>query len=192
MRPIRLVAALLAVALASLQVARAADADAELNATYAALMAKLDAPNQARLRDAQRAWIAFRDKECAFRSQGSDAGSIGPTAIAGCVTELTAARTVELKAQLDCPEGDVACVPRNRDAAASVDSAAASTVACSKTMGAAKAATLVQECLKVSPATHPPCNAANSCGLIIDEIARSCAMLGMTAPAFCSQYTGAH
>jgi hypothetical protein len=34
----------------------------------------------------------------------------------------------------------------------------------------------VNLCIKVSPATHPPCNAANSCAMIEDEIARSCAL----------------
>jgi hypothetical protein len=164
-----------------------ADADTALNATYKALMSQLDASNQARLRDAQRAWVAFRDKECAFRAQGSDAGSIGPTVIAGCVAELTAARTQQLKAQLDCPEGDVACAPRNRDAAANA-APLASSDACSKSAGASKAERLVKQCLEVSPATHPPCNAANSCDLITDEITRGCAMMRKNAPSFCAEY----
>ncbi|WP_343237380.1 hypothetical protein [Xanthomonas sp. D-109] len=37
-------------------------------------------------------------------------------------------------------------------------------------------------CRAVSPATHPPCNAANSCAMIDDEIARSCALLGRDGP----------
>jgi hypothetical protein len=47
---------------------------------------------------------------------------------------------------------------------------------------------LVNECLQVSPATHPPCNAQNSCALIISEIRRSCSMLGQGAPGFCADY----
>ncbi|WP_370655211.1 hypothetical protein [Sphingomonas aurea] len=34
----------------------------------------------------------------------------------------------------------------------------------------------------MSPATHPPCNAANSCALIEDEIARSCALFDGDGP----------
>ncbi|HMN53114.1 MAG TPA: hypothetical protein PKC32_02855 [Sphingopyxis sp.] len=42
-------------------------------------------------------------------------------------------------------------------------------------------------CRNVSPATHPPCNAANSCAMIENEIARSCALLGKDGalPADC-------
>jgi hypothetical protein len=40
----------------------------------------------------------------------------------------------------------------------------------------AAAARRVRVCRNVSPATHPPCNAINSCAIIDDEIARSCAL----------------
>lgn len=58
-------------------------------------------------------------------------------------------------------------------------------VSCTSTIGAAKAKVLVQRCLDVSPATRPPCNAANSCAMIEEEIARGCGFLGKDAPAFC-------
>jgi len=50
--------------------------------------------------------------------------------------------------------------------------------ACSETLGAREAASLVSRCIAVSPATHPPCNAANSCALIQDEIDRACGLYG--------------
>jgi hypothetical protein len=59
---------------------------------------------------------------------------------------------------------------------------------CLQTAGKARAEQLVKECLKVSPATHPPCNSQNSCELITDEIRRSCALLGFEAPSFCDGY----
>jgi hypothetical protein len=59
---------------------------------------------------------------------------------------------------------------------------------CLKTAGAVRANELVRRCLKVSPATHPPCNAENACSLIRDEIKRGCALLGAGAPQFCDQY----
>jgi len=63
------------------------------------------------------------------------------------------------------------------------------TGSCSQAVGAERAARLVQECLQVSPATRPPCNAQNSCVLIIDEIKRGCALLDpRNAPAFCNEY----
>ncbi|RDE06669.1 hypothetical protein [Sphingomonas aracearum] len=49
-------------------------------------------------------------------------------------------------------------------------------LSCAQEIGAAAAAERVKVCRNVSPATHPPCNAANSCALIEDEIARSCAL----------------
>ena len=60
--------------------------------------------------------------------------------------------------------------------------------ACSVTAGVDKADVYVKQCLEVSPATHPPCNAANACELIIDEIRRGCAMIERDAPAFCAEY----
>lgn len=70
----------------------------------------------------------------------------------------------------------------------SADSGKAQDASCLKKMGKAHADMLVKQCLQVSPATHPPCNSANSCELIEDEIRRSCALLGMDAPSFCGGY----
>lgn len=48
--------------------------------------------------------------------------------------------------------------------------------ACAADIGAAAAEARVKLCRAVSPATRPPCNAANSCAMIENEIARSCAL----------------
>ena len=61
-------------------------------------------------------------------------------------------------------------------------------VSCLQSAGAVKANRLVNECLQVSPATHPPCNAQNACSLIISEIRRGCSMLSQGAPGFCADY----
>ena len=50
------------------------------------------------------------------------------------------------------------------------------TLSCAAEIGAESAAKRVAICRDVSPATHPPCNAANSCAMIEGEIARSCAL----------------
>jgi len=162
----------------------AAQADAALDANYKALSPQLDGANQQRLRDAQRAWIAFRDKECSFRAQGGAGGSASALASSACIAELSRQRADALKRQLDCPEGDITCVPRNRAATVSADAE----VACNKSAGQQKAELLVQQCQQVSPATHPPCNVANACDLMIDEIRRGCAMIDKNAPAFCASY----
>lgn len=62
---------------------------------------------------------------------------------------------------------------------------------CRQSIGAARAAVLVRQCMQVSPATHPPCNDANACDMITDEIQRGCGMLTSTIPAFCRQYSPA-
>jgi hypothetical protein len=59
---------------------------------------------------------------------------------------------------------------------------------CRDSVGAKKAALYVDQCKQVSPATHPPCNASNSCDLIISEIRRGCAFIGAGAPRFCAAY----
>ena len=63
-----------------------------------------------------------------------------------------------------------------------------STIPCIQAVGAERSKKLVEECLQVSPATHPPCNSQNSCQLIIDEIKRSCSLLGQSKPGFCDEY----
>jgi Protein of unknown function (DUF3011) len=61
-------------------------------------------------------------------------------------------------------------------------------VSCEKSIGKKAAKALVGRCLEVSPATHPPCNAANSCVLIKEEIRRSCELLAQGAPKYCEEY----
>ena len=59
---------------------------------------------------------------------------------------------------------------------------------CKDEIGDMQAAKLVERCIAVSPATHPPCNALNTCDTITDEIKRSCDMYGVndTMPAECA------
>jgi len=59
---------------------------------------------------------------------------------------------------------------------------------CEAQIGEAAAQRLVERCLAVSPATHPPCNAQNACETIQGEIDRACAMYGAeeTRPPECS------
>ena len=59
---------------------------------------------------------------------------------------------------------------------------------CLNAVGVTRSRLLVNECLQVSPATHPPCNAQNACSLIVDEIKRGCALIGQGAPGFCAEY----
>ncbi|MDQ7813829.1 hypothetical protein [Brevundimonas sp.] len=58
---------------------------------------------------------------------------------------------------------------------------------CLAEIGPAASARLVERCIMVSPATHPPCNAANPCEMIQGEIDRACEMFPADAsrPAEC-------
>lgn len=49
------------------------------------------------LRDAQRAWIAFRDAECDFNWAMFQEGTIRSNVYAACVQDLTAQRALELR-----------------------------------------------------------------------------------------------
>lgn len=62
-------------------------------------------------------------------------------------------------------------------------------VPCRDVVGAAQAAIYVKDCVAVTTETHPPCNAANSCELIISHNIFRCAGLGDGAPKFCAAYT---
>ncbi|GAA3871500.1 lysozyme inhibitor LprI family protein [Celeribacter arenosi] len=75
-------------------------ADAELNATYQDVMAdlKTNQPGVAlALRDAQRAWIPFRDAACHAEALRYEGGSIQPLIHASCLEKLTRQRTNDIR-----------------------------------------------------------------------------------------------
>jgi hypothetical protein len=67
-------------------------------------------------------------------------------------------------------------------------SSASMAATCQTQIGDDAAQRLVERCLAVSPATHPPCNAQNACEMIQGEIDRACAMYGPgeTRPKECA------
>ena len=87
-------------------------ADAELNVAYAKALdearkwypASKGSPgnetmpdNAAVLRDAQRAWVAFRDANCKYQYQIYYGGTHAPLAHTLCMADMTKARTKELR-----------------------------------------------------------------------------------------------
>lgn len=70
--------------------------DAALNAAYRQVTAGMNARQRAGLREAQRAWIAFRDADCASR-QDWEWGSMSTVAANFCVLRRTVERTIELE-----------------------------------------------------------------------------------------------
>lgn len=70
---------------------------------------------------------------------------------------------------------------------AASDEIASASRSCTEQRGAEEAVRLAAQCTQVSPATHPPCNAANSCAMMEGEIRRGCGMLeAAQRPAFCN------
>lgn len=84
-------------------------ADTQLNAAYAALRQRLSEDGQRRLRDAERAWISYRDAECMFRSSGDDGGSAAVMVDVQCQADLTTERAKYLESVRSCEEGDLSC-----------------------------------------------------------------------------------
>ncbi len=85
--------------------------DADLNAAYQSVTSRLakDTTKLTQLQAAQKAWLFFRDAECAFSSAGTTGGSAYPMVLSQCLDKLTQARTKELRAYLQCEEGDMSC-----------------------------------------------------------------------------------
>lgn len=96
--------------------------------------------------------------------------------VAGCGRSAETPETAPAAAP--SPEMPADAPPQEEIDPAFVRSAAGAPVSCLNDIGAEAAQRLVQRCIAVSPATRPPCNVANSCEMIQDEIDRSCEMYG--------------
>lgn len=75
---------------------------------------------------------------------------------------------------------DVTATPAPPPSASPSMSVAA--ISCEAQLGHAAAQKLADQCLQVSGATHPPCNIANSCAMIADEVARNCDSAAPSGP----------
>ena len=83
-----------------------------------------------------------------------------------CIRTAYVTRTAELKAAVDAKD-----------------------TPCSDVVGARQAAIYVQQCIAVATETHPPCNALNSCELIVSHNIYRCSGLGDQGPKFCASYS---
>lgn len=88
-----------------------AAADADLNTLYRQVTERLagDAEGLGKLKAAERAWVAFRDAECAFAAMSVEGGSIYPMILLGCRETMTRERISALRGYLSCEEGDLSC-----------------------------------------------------------------------------------
>lgn len=79
-------------------------ADDALNEAWAQLRARRgEGHSMDLLRDAQRAWIAFRDAHCEAHAAPYEGGSIQPLIRFTCLQDVTARRTAQLRAFLNEP-----------------------------------------------------------------------------------------
>lgn len=75
-------------------------ADVVLNQVYQKLVGILDADEKALLKEAQTAWIKYRDTNCEFESDQCKGGTMRPMVYAGCLEGVTKKRTSELREQI--------------------------------------------------------------------------------------------
>lgn len=87
------------------------NADGEMNTAYKKVMDMLkSSPEKSKaLLQAQRAWLKFRDADCAFFSSNSAGGSINAMNNALCLSERTTERTNSLNKIKKCDIGDPEC-----------------------------------------------------------------------------------
>ena len=75
-------------------------ADKVLNQVYQNLVAKLDDEEKAQLKEAQTAWLKYRDTNCDFVADQYKGGTMRPMIYAGCLADVTKKRTSELRDQI--------------------------------------------------------------------------------------------
>ena len=72
--------------------------DEKLNAAFKDARAHLDAATGEALKEAQRAWIAFRDAKCAVSEKEYDGGTMATIMVADCKRTETGRRALEMQA----------------------------------------------------------------------------------------------
>jgi uncharacterized protein YecT (DUF1311 family) len=81
------------------------EADLEMNELYKTQLDRLHDPARLRLRDAQRAWVKFRDAACLYEAGLADeSGSIWPMDQNLCMTTHTKQRIEDLKSYVACTQ----------------------------------------------------------------------------------------
>jgi uncharacterized protein YecT (DUF1311 family) len=75
-------------------------ADATLNKTYQQLTGMLDEEEKTQLKNAENAWLKYRDANCEFVADQYKGGSIRPMIAAICLADVTSNRNTELRNQI--------------------------------------------------------------------------------------------
>ena len=75
-------------------------ADVVLNQVYRQLVAMLDEEEKSQLKEAQTAWLKYRDTNCDFVADQYKGGTMRPMILGYCLAEMTSNRTAELRSQI--------------------------------------------------------------------------------------------
>ena len=86
-------------AMRTCEASRYAAAQRELDAAYQSLMDHVDSGQKVKLRTTQRAWLRFRDTNSDFQASLVQGGTLAPLIRISSLTEMTKARTEELRKQ---------------------------------------------------------------------------------------------
>lgn len=107
--------------------------------------------------------------------------------VAGCRQPAETPAAEPAEATAPAPEMPADAPPQEEVDPAVAAAPAGQPTSCRSERGEAAAIRLVERCVAVSPASHPPCHPDNPCQLIQGEIDRSCEMYapGETRPAEC-------
>lgn len=80
---------------------RADAADKELNRLYKEILSRQDDEQKKQLLEAQRAWVAYKEKECKWEADQYKGGSISPMMYSACLERLTNERNSYFKMLAD-------------------------------------------------------------------------------------------
>ena len=75
-------------------------ADVALNQVYRQLVSMLNDEEKSQLKEAQTAWLKYRDTNCDFVADQYKGGSMRPMIFGYCLADMTRNRTTELKSQI--------------------------------------------------------------------------------------------
>ncbi len=81
-------------------------ANQKINSVYANYMKELNPTEKLQLKEAQRAWIQYKEKDCQFQSSPVLKGSLYPFVHNGCLVEKTENRIKELQDMQECRSGN--------------------------------------------------------------------------------------
>ena len=88
-------------------------ASAEMGPQLQQIESALTPSRRTAWRNVQKTWLTFRTQSCQFESSAVQGGSAGPMVQWQCAARMTKERTAALARLASCPEGDIACSPRN-------------------------------------------------------------------------------